>query len=77
MIKLWFIILCLIVIYKNSRSYLLFGKHDLKFSISYGSHGRFNKEQLELFKKNVDIQKRIRMVSCVMTKQNMNGVVKG
>ena len=32
-------------------------KHDLKFSISYDPHGRFNKEQLELFKKNVDIFK--------------------
>ena len=53
-------------------------KHDLKFSISYDPHGRFNKEQLELFKKNVDIfRDRIRMVSCVMTKQNMNAIVKG
>ena len=52
--------------------------NNLKFSISYDPHGRFNTSQLELFKRNANIFKdRIRMVSCVQTKQNIQAILKG
>jgi organic radical activating enzyme len=53
-------------------------KNDLKVSVSYDSKGRFNKSQLETFKKNIEIFKdRIEMISLVMTRQNMEAVIAG
>jgi sulfatase maturation enzyme AslB (radical SAM superfamily) len=53
-------------------------KHNLELAISYDSAGRFNKSQLERFKQNVEIFKPyIRIVSCVMTQENINRVTEG
>lgn len=53
-------------------------KNELKISISYDSKGRFNKSQLETFKRNVEIFKdRIEMVSLVSTLQNMESIIAG
>lgn len=53
-------------------------KNDLKVSTSYDSKGRFNKLQLDTFKRNVEIFKdRIEMVSLVMTLQNIEAVMAG
>jgi sulfatase maturation enzyme AslB (radical SAM superfamily) len=51
-------------------------KHNLKIAISYDPVARFTPKQLVQFKTNVDIFKPyIRMVSSVMTKQNMNAII--
>jgi len=53
-------------------------KYELKIAISYDPRARFSKEQFEIFKVNVEIFKPyIRMVSCVMTKQNMKAIIDG
>lgn len=53
-------------------------KHKLKIAISYDPVARFTKKQLQQFKLNVEEFKNyIRMVSCVMTKQNMKEIIKG
>jgi len=53
-------------------------KHSLDIAISYDPRARFSAKQFEIFKKNVEYFKgRIRMVSCVMTNQNMSAIIKG
>lgn len=53
-------------------------RNNLKVSISYDSKGRFNKSQLQTFKRNVEMFKdKIEMVSLVLTLQNMNAVIAG
>lgn len=53
-------------------------KNDLKVSTSYDSKGRFNKSQLEVFKRNIEIFKdRIEMVALVLTRQNIDAIEKG
>jgi sulfatase maturation enzyme AslB (radical SAM superfamily) len=53
-------------------------KHDLKIAISYDPVARFTKKQLLQFKANVEVFKSyIRIVSCVMTKQNMSAIIRG
>ena len=48
-------------------------KHNIKVSVSYDLSGRFNKEQFELFKENVEQYKDyISMIGLVSTKQNIN-----
>lgn len=53
-------------------------KHDLKISISYDPKGRFNNQQLGVFKHNVEIFKnKIEMVSLVMSQQNIKAITNG
>jgi hypothetical protein len=53
-------------------------KYNLKIAISYDPVARFNKTQLLQFKKNIDIFKPfIRVVSSVMTKQNIQHIMNG
>lgn len=67
------------LVFENYQPVLDFAKrNNLKFSISYDPHGRFNEKTLDIFKKNVEIFKdNIEMVSVVLTKQNMEAVIKG
>lgn len=67
------------LIFEETESVKKFLNHnDLKFSISYDSNGRFNKEQFEIFKKNVEFFKNeIQMVSLVLTKQNIKKLIEG
>lgn len=52
--------------------------NNLKISISYDIKGRFNKDQRDLFEKNVEYFKdKIEMVSIQMTKQNINAFLEG
>jgi hypothetical protein len=47
-------------------------EHELKLSVSYDLSGRFNREQLALFKKNIEVYKDYIYVIClVSTKQNI------
>jgi hypothetical protein len=53
-------------------------KNDLMLSVSYDVKGRFNSAQYESFKRNIELFKhKIRMVSCVGTKQNMEAIIDG
>lgn len=53
-------------------------KHGLKLAISYDPVARFTVTQLEQFKINVEEFKDYnRMVSCIMTKQNMRAIIEG
>lgn len=53
-------------------------RNNLKISISYDSAGRFTPVTLEIFKRNIEIFKdKIRMVSSVATKQNIDALIKG
>jgi len=53
-------------------------KNNIILSVSYDIIGRFNTPALETFKKNIDILKPyIRMISCVLTKQNIEKIVAG
>jgi len=53
-------------------------RNNLKVSISYDSKGRFNKNHLETFKRNVELFKnKIEMVSLVLTVQNMQAIIAG
>lgn len=53
-------------------------QNNLKLSVSYDPHGRFNLTQLDHFKTNIELfKKHIRMISCVMTKQNIQTVIEG
>ena len=53
-------------------------RNDLKMSISYDPHGRFNPEQKKIFLKNLEYFKHhIRMVSVVMTKRSMKSIIDG
>jgi organic radical activating enzyme len=53
-------------------------KNDLKVSISYDSKGRFNEQQFNVFKKNVEVFKdTIEMVSLVMSQQNIRAITRG
>ncbi|MFN3697126.1 MAG: hypothetical protein ACK4VO_06775 [Pseudobdellovibrio sp.] len=65
--------------FKKSSDVLHFlKKHDLQISLSYDPSGRFNKNSLELFKKNLILfSENIRMVSCVLTSPNINKVISG
>jgi len=53
-------------------------KNNIILSVSYDIVGRFNTPALETFKKNIDILKsHIKMISCVLTKQNIEKIVAG
>jgi len=53
-------------------------EHDYIISVSYDPTGRFNNDQLEQFKSNVVLLKdRIRMISCVATKQSIKRIIDG
>ena len=53
-------------------------KNNLKISVSYDPHGRFTNAQFDIFKNNIEIFKdKIEMISLVMTKQNIEAVIKG
>ena len=53
-------------------------RNDLKVSISYDPHGRFNPAQKKIFLENLKIfRHHIRMVSCVMTKNSMRSIIDG
>ena len=53
-------------------------KEDLKIAISYDSTGRFNREQFQVFKHNVELFKPyIRLFSCVLTRKSMEKVMQG
>lgn len=53
-------------------------RNNLQVSISYDPAGRFTKDQLITFKRNVESMKDyISMVSLVLTRQNMDAVTKG
>lgn len=53
-------------------------KNNIILSVSYDIVGRFNTTALETFKRNIDILKPyIRMISCVLTKQNIQKIVAG
>ena len=53
-------------------------ENNLKISVSYDSHGRFTNTQFDIFKNNIEIFKdKIEMISLVMTKQNIEAVIKG
>jgi len=53
-------------------------KNNLKFSISYDPHGRFNPAQKKIFEENLKYFRHlIRMVSCVMTKNSMQSIING
>jgi len=53
-------------------------KNNLKISVSYDPHGRFTNTQFDIFKNNIEIFKdKIEMISLVMTKQNIEAVIKG
>lgn len=63
---------------KWEEVYEFLEKNDIRFSISYDSKGRFNKEQFGLFKRNVErFKQKIRMVSCVATTQNIKSLISG
>jgi hypothetical protein len=50
----------------------------LELSVSYDARGRFNSTQYKTFKRNVEIFKhKIRLISCVGTKQNMEAIIEG
>lgn len=51
-------------------------KHELKLSVSYDLTGRFNKDQFELFKNNVEIYKKyIRTICLVSTTPNIQRLI--
>lgn len=53
-------------------------KNNIILSVSYDIVGRFNTPALETFKRNIDILKpHIKMISCVLTKQNIEKIVAG
>jgi len=53
-------------------------KNNIILSVSYDIVGRFNTSSLKIFKKNIDIFKpHIKMISCVLTKQNIEKIVAG
>jgi hypothetical protein len=53
-------------------------EHDYIVSVSYDPTGRFNKQQFDKFKENVDLlSDRIRMISCVATRQSMKVIIDG
>lgn len=53
-------------------------KNNIILSVSYDIVGRFNTTALETFKKNIDILKPyIKMISCVLTKQNIEKIIAG
>lgn len=53
-------------------------KNNLKFTVSYDLRGRFNKEQFSIFKQNIEkFKNHISLISLVMTKQNIDAVIKG
>lgn len=48
-------------------------QHKLKLSVSYDLSGRFNREQLALFKQNIEVYREyIEIICLVSTKQNIN-----
>jgi hypothetical protein len=50
-------------------------KNNLMISTSYDSAGRFNIDDLKIFKKNIEIFKnKISMISCIMTAQSIKSV---
>lgn len=52
--------------------------NNLLISVSYDAKGRFSLAQFETFKRNIEIFKdKIRMISCVGTKQNMRAIING
>jgi len=67
------------LVFENTDKVLDFlKKNNLKISVSYDSKGRFNKSQLETFKRNIEIfRDNIEMISLVMTLQNMEAVIAG
>lgn len=53
-------------------------KNNIILSVSYDIVGRFNTSALETFKRNIDILKpHIKMISCVLTKQNIEKIIAG
>jgi len=67
-----------LVFTKRTEVLYFLSKNDLKLSISYDPHGRFNPAQLEIFKENLEIfRDYIRMVSVVQTKQNIKKIIAG
>lgn len=53
-------------------------ENDYYISVSYDPKGRFNSVQFDQFKRNVELfSDRIRMISCVATRQNMKAVIDG
>lgn len=53
-------------------------KNNLKMNVSYDLVGRFNGEQLETFKRNIEIFKKyVNIISLVITKQNIDKLLKG
>lgn len=67
------------LVFKRTKEVMDFcDKHKLEIAISYDPVARFSKSQLEIFKNNVELFKPyIRMVSSVMTKQNMRAIIDG
>lgn len=53
-------------------------KHDLKMNVSYDPVGRFNGQQLETFKRNIEaFEAYVNLISLVITKQNIERLLKG
>jgi hypothetical protein len=67
------------LLFEDTDSVLAFlEKNDYTISVSYDPRGRFNTAQFEQFKRNVEIfSDRIRMISCVATRQSMKAIIDG
>ena len=67
------------LVYNNIDAVINFcEKYNLKMSVSYDMNGRFNMNQLNLFKENIEkISEHIRLISLVITKQNIISLIKG
>lgn len=67
------------LVFNNTELVMKFlEENDLMFSVSYDAKGRFTATQFEIFKRNIELFKdKIRMISCVGTKQNMEAVING
>lgn len=53
-------------------------ENNYKISVSYDPKGRFNQQQFDKFKRNVEVlSDHIRMISCVATRQSMQAIIDG
>lgn len=63
---------------RRTEMFYFLARNELKMSISYDPHGRFNKEQKKIFSENLEyFRDFIRMVSVVMTQNSMKSIIKG
>jgi len=67
-----------LVLERTEELLAFISKHDLEVAISYDPTGRFNREQLAVFKRNVEIFRPfIRIVSLTMTKKSIEKMLAG